>query len=301
MDRRIYDNYVIKIAECGSLTRAAAELGITQPALSSGLNHLEKEIGIRIFDRRHIPVRLTPEGEVYYEYLCRVRVLDADFAAKIETMRGEVECTASVGAPNVYVESVLADAVVRLCQSYPDYRFSVHTSPLSELVGQASRGALHCFVSTTRDLPERFETRKIKTETACLCIPKKYSVNDRIRASGSRPGEVFNYGLLDGERFVFLEENLPLRQMTDRFLAQHGVRPVCGVTVDQVSSALQFCLRGEGICFASEQILRSKLDLSTVSVYPLPASAFEREIYLAYDGETFLPAACRELIRILCD
>ena len=44
MDRRVYDNYVLQIVEHGTLSKAAAFLGISQPALSSGLTALENEL-----------------------------------------------------------------------------------------------------------------------------------------------------------------------------------------------------------------------------------------------------------------
>lgn len=59
MYRKVFDQYVMNVVEFGSLTKAASFLNISQPALSMGLNSLEKEIGIKIFDRRAVPVKLT--------------------------------------------------------------------------------------------------------------------------------------------------------------------------------------------------------------------------------------------------
>ena len=82
MDRRVYDNYVIQIVEHGNLSKAAAHLGISQPALSSGLTALENELGFKIFNRRKVPITFTPEGELYFDYLKRMQVLADDFLAK---------------------------------------------------------------------------------------------------------------------------------------------------------------------------------------------------------------------------
>ena len=43
--------YVLKIAECGGFTKAAQELYISQPTLSQRLQKVEKELGIRLFER----------------------------------------------------------------------------------------------------------------------------------------------------------------------------------------------------------------------------------------------------------
>lgn len=43
--------YVNMVAECGSMTKSAAKLFITQPALSNYISKLEEELGTKLFDR----------------------------------------------------------------------------------------------------------------------------------------------------------------------------------------------------------------------------------------------------------
>ncbi|MBN3774052.1 LysR family transcriptional regulator, partial [Burkholderia sp. Se-20378] len=51
--------YFLAIVDTGSFTRAASELGIAQPALSQALNRMEKELGVRLFDRSRRGATLT--------------------------------------------------------------------------------------------------------------------------------------------------------------------------------------------------------------------------------------------------
>lgn len=51
--------YVNMVAECGSMTKAAAKLFITQPALSNYISKLEEELGTKLFDRSVTPMKLT--------------------------------------------------------------------------------------------------------------------------------------------------------------------------------------------------------------------------------------------------
>ena len=64
MIRRNADSlyYVSVLAEEQNLTRAAERLYISQPALTAYLNRLEAELGVRLFDRTVIPIRLTEAG-----------------------------------------------------------------------------------------------------------------------------------------------------------------------------------------------------------------------------------------------
>lgn len=54
--------YFLAVARTGTLTAAAAQLNVTQPALSRQLKLLETELGVQLINREHKPVTLTPEG-----------------------------------------------------------------------------------------------------------------------------------------------------------------------------------------------------------------------------------------------
>ena len=64
--------YVIAIAEAGSMNRAAEQLFLSQPALTSAVRELETEIGITLFIRSGRGSRLTAEGE---NFLKKARIL----------------------------------------------------------------------------------------------------------------------------------------------------------------------------------------------------------------------------------
>lgn len=60
--------YSVKIAETKSMNKAAAELFISQPALSSAIHELEEELGISIFIRNQRGIIVTVEGEKFLSY-----------------------------------------------------------------------------------------------------------------------------------------------------------------------------------------------------------------------------------------
>lgn len=57
----------ITVAECGSFSKAAKELYITQPAVTKHINSLEKYLGFRLFKRLHSGVLLTEAGTAFFE------------------------------------------------------------------------------------------------------------------------------------------------------------------------------------------------------------------------------------------
>jgi len=53
----------------GNISKAAAKLGVTQPAISKAINKLEQGFGTRLFHRTQRGVSLTPEGDVLFDHL----------------------------------------------------------------------------------------------------------------------------------------------------------------------------------------------------------------------------------------
>lgn len=60
--------YIVKIVECGSMNEASHTLYISQPALSSAVKELEKEMGIEIFTRSSQGIALTVDGVEFLQY-----------------------------------------------------------------------------------------------------------------------------------------------------------------------------------------------------------------------------------------
>ena len=64
--------YIVTVAETGNITEAAGKLFIAQPSLTASIQELEKEFGIRIFERGKKGISLTKEGEEFLGYARQV-------------------------------------------------------------------------------------------------------------------------------------------------------------------------------------------------------------------------------------
>lgn len=82
------------IAEAGSIGAAARELGWSQPALSQHMNALEKDLGVKLFDRTPRGIVLTTAGQ-----LARIRA--NEIAASVTGLRGDLARAFGLGGRNV--------------------------------------------------------------------------------------------------------------------------------------------------------------------------------------------------------
>ena len=57
--------YVVKVAECGSITEASRRLFVSQPSITASIRDLENEMGVHIFERTNKGVIVSEEGARY--------------------------------------------------------------------------------------------------------------------------------------------------------------------------------------------------------------------------------------------
>src|SRR5205085_11164545 len=94
-----------------SFSRAAAELGLSQPALSQAIARLERAVGVRLFDRTSREVQLSTAGKALLPYADAV--LDAAAAFGTEAARLAVPAPPSIRLAYAPLVGVLAARVVR--------------------------------------------------------------------------------------------------------------------------------------------------------------------------------------------
>lgn len=81
----------------GSVSEAAEELYYSQPGATNMLNRLEKELGVRLLDRKRGRVQLTPEGERLFPYIRQVVEANKEILENIHSMKGSANTRLLVG------------------------------------------------------------------------------------------------------------------------------------------------------------------------------------------------------------
>jgi DNA-binding transcriptional LysR family regulator len=117
----------VTLAREGSFTRAAAQLGVSQSALSQTVKGLEERLGLRLFTRTTRSVAPTNAGERLLATIGpRLEGIEADLAALSELREkpaGNIRITASEHA----ADSILLPKLTKLLPGYPDVKVEINT------------------------------------------------------------------------------------------------------------------------------------------------------------------------------
>ena len=136
---------LVAVVDLRSFTKAAASLGVTQPAVSAQIKRLQFLLGGDLFDRSIQGVSLTPQGEMVVSYARRLLSIN-DQIVHIGDAGPRPELVIRVGTPSDYVASMLPEVLARFRERWPDVRFIVRTDYFDPLVRELRNGELDIFV-----------------------------------------------------------------------------------------------------------------------------------------------------------
>ena len=117
------------VAQEGSFTKAAQTLNISQPAVSQHISELEKNTGVKLFERLRGEIRLTPQGSVFHTHAAAI--LDAYRSASSVFSPIEDAQVRVKASDEVY--SYLEDSLNLFTQMHPEVEFMRSTDEDSEL------------------------------------------------------------------------------------------------------------------------------------------------------------------------
>ena len=108
------------VAKCGSLTRAAEELYISQPAVSQSIKQLENQLGVPLFKRTHRGMELSENGgKLIFKEVERALELLNEAESRIEQTKTDATGTIRIGASDTIFEYFLAEKIVDYHEKFP--------------------------------------------------------------------------------------------------------------------------------------------------------------------------------------
>jgi DNA-binding transcriptional LysR family regulator len=145
----------VTVADAGGVTRAAAQLNLTQSAVSMQLKRLEEGTGRPLIDRTGRGVALTPEGEQLAGYARKMIALNDEAWGKLvnDAFEGEI----NLGVPHDIIYPHAPRAMHRFAAEFPRVKVQLHSTFTATLKEQLARGEMDIVMTTEADVDPRGE------------------------------------------------------------------------------------------------------------------------------------------------
>src|SRR5215467_11595025 len=175
--------YFLRVAQRRNISLAAAELSITQPSLTKSIKLLEKELGVRLFDRLARGVELTDYGRALLRHAEAIGVQIADASSEITALRSGNFGAVSVGAGPAWLRRHLPLAVARTVTRHPGVHIRVGGGFDEELFRGLRRGDYDFVVAELPQAEDRrgLEVRLLTSDELGVCCRAGHPLAKRRR------------------------------------------------------------------------------------------------------------------------
>lgn len=141
MNLRQLDHF-LRVAELGSLSKAAEDLAISQSGLTKSIQSLEREVGAPLFVRRSRGVAKTEYGETFFRHAIAIRAQSRNAFGDIEAMVSGREGTLAVGTSPNWLYRRFVPIILGFLDDHPGVRLRIETDNAPQLLDALAHGSL---------------------------------------------------------------------------------------------------------------------------------------------------------------
>lgn len=204
-------DYFRRLCRTQHITQTAKELYISQTALSSMIIGLEKELGVKLFDRSGRSIKLNCAGEIYAKYVNEALSALENGQRALQDLRdtGANEVSLAMGTSLVWLP-MIRDFHSR----YPQYTIKQTGSDLAGLRSRLETMEVDFVISGLEDIPHNdLNWTFIREDRVYLCVPENHPFAQR---------ESVCMEDLRDKPFISLPSNIPWQKFCDGLFDQAG-------------------------------------------------------------------------------
>ena len=257
----------LEIARQGSFSKAASILGYSQAAVTIQIRQLEKELGVRLFDRIGKKVSLTHQGVVFSRHASRL-MTDLSQAKSALKEGGAMTGRLCIGAIESVCASLLPELIKRYHSLYPDVSISIRTDSPDILLEWMNKNELDLVYLLDKRL---FDPRWVKA------LDEPDRVIFVTSSASPLAGKSLPLWELIRHPMILTEKNASYRSILEQYLASIGLEVHPFLEIGNTEFIVRLLKTGTGVSFLPEFTVRDELERGTLA--PIEVPGFSPDIY----------------------
>ncbi|MCD8201438.1 MAG: LysR family transcriptional regulator [Clostridia bacterium] len=282
------------VAKCGSLTKAAEQLYISQPAVSQAIKQLEVQLGTVLFNRTHRGMELTEHGgKLIMEDVDKALQYLDDAENKIMEMQQTPTGTLRIGATDSIFAHVLPDKIVEYHEKFPQVKIELVTGTTPETVEQLKEARVDVgFVNLPITGNDVNCMQTVALLNDVFVAGKEYS---ELKGRKVPLEELTSYPLL------MIEQNTVQRKTLSAFTDNLGITFIPDVEVASWDFMIRLAVRGMGVGCLPEEYVREEIKNGELFIVDTDPGLPVRGIGLAVAKGMNFPYALKEFVAMFAE
>lgn len=228
--------YFITVAKMEHISNAAQELHVAQPALSMMIARLEKELGVKLFDRKGRKIILNSYGKAFLEKASLALTLLDEGRREIEDMVGLDKGSISISTSSLFRFN---DLLGSFLSKYPEVNFKITQTLEQESRIELLKSNEIDFCLTSPVIEEQgILGVELFIDKFCLCVP----ANNKLALRKSISLEEAK-----NESFISFKKGTSAREMHEKFCKEANFIPSISCEVEEAAAILSLIKSGLGV------------------------------------------------------
>lgn len=167
-------NYFITAAECLSFSKAAKLNYISQTAISQQIASMEKELGVKLFNRSHVRISLTEEGAIFYDECKKIMAHYNIALDKLEAYSHERKRVLTVGYSSMMEKELIVDAALNSEELMQGVELKFVCLSITELQKGLQDRTIDIVLTIDCDFPANIDKKIIRSTNMFLGVSNKH-------------------------------------------------------------------------------------------------------------------------------
>lgn len=281
------------VADTLNFTKAAEELHLSQPAITSQVRGLEESLGIALFDRVGRNATLTPAGKTLLPYVRQIETLTSDAIAALAPFGAQEGVELNIGASHTIGVYLLPKLLPMLVRDWPKLRIHIVSGSTNEILNAL---ATHQVSIGLIEAPGHRPDLKIEAfleDELSLILPSSHRW---AKKATLRAAEIVQ------EPILLRESGSGMRRFVEEYLKKNGVLSQqlrTNVDMNSTEAIISAVEAGLGIGFVPVMALDKAKLTNSIRIVPLENGPIKRQLSFALLGGPVREGPLRDLIELL--
>lgn len=292
-----YD-YVIKVAETRSISKAAQDLYMSQPALTKAINNIEEELGVQLFNRKIKPLSLTYAGEVFVDRARKILRLQDDMQNAMETISDIKKTRLAIGISASRAEDYMPAVLPIYKKIYPGVEIKLVECPQETLEEQVEKESIDIAILSTPTDNSSFVSEILDTEQIVIVMSKDNPIlegKDLSKTSLDNP-LLLKPEDLKGADMISLSPGMNMFKFQKYLIEKYDIQPNIVLQTVSLETAFYMACVNYGFAIVPEVSVISEFPRWLPAICTLETPSLSRNTSIMYKKGRQLSLAAEKFI-----
>lgn len=264
--------YAIALSETLNFSQVADQLGISQPSLSKQILALESELGVKLFDRNHSPLSMTPAGVHFIREAKDLLYKKDQLYKAMDQFRTGENGRLDIGVTPFRSLYLMPEVVKQVKAKFPGVQVVLHEAGSTQLRKDSTEGKFDFAIVNLPVDESVLDVTPMEPDTLVLAVPN--SMKDQLRVQGKTS---IRFADAKDLPFVVLGQSQELRQLFDKLCAGADFHPNIAAEVVGVTTAWAMAHAGVGAALLPLQFVSSQHFDENLTLFNVENNAYSRQ------------------------